>query len=121
MKAMSMVFAAVVGLLAMAGGAQAAVMRVVVVQTSDVAAYTKELAQVEAHMKRLGGTATVRAWRARFAGSDTGSIVVAVEYKDMADFAATDAKASADPDMQATMKTMAGMRTIVSDSLYEEL
>lgn len=121
MKAMSLVFAAVLGLLAMAGGAQAAVMRVVVVQTSDTAAYMKEIAQVQAHMKRLGGTATVRAWRARFAGSDTGSIVVSVEYKDLADFAAIDAKMREDAANVATMKNMEAIRTIISDSLYDEL
>ena len=121
MKAMSMVFAAVLGLLAVAGGAQAAVMRVVVVQTTDVAAYTKELAQVQAHMTRLGGTATIRAWRARFAGSDTGSIVVSVEYKDMADFVAIDAKMRDDAANVATMKNIDAIRTIISDSLYDEL
>ncbi len=121
MKTLSMVFAVVLGLLAMAGGAQAAVMRVVVVQTTDVAAYTKELAQVQAHMTRLGGTATIRAWRARFAGSDTGSIVVSVEYKDMAEFAAIDAKMRDDAANVATMKNMDAIRTIISDSLYDEL
>jgi len=121
MKTLSMVFAVVLGLLAMAGGAQAAVMRVVVVQTTDVAAYTKELAQVQAHMTRLGGTATIRAWRARFAGSDTGSIVVSVEYKDMADFVAIDAKMRDDAANVATMKNMDAIRTIISDSLYDEL
>ncbi|MBL8274054.1 MAG: hypothetical protein JNJ74_09590 [Xanthomonadales bacterium] len=121
MKTMSIAFAALIGLLAMAGGAQAAVMRVVVVQTSDVAAYTKELAQVQAHMTRLGGTATIRAWRARFAGSDTGSIVVSVEYKDMADFVAIDAKMRDDAANVATMKNMDAIRTIISDSLYDEL
>ena len=121
MKTLSMVFAVVLGLLAMAGGAQAAVMRVVVVQTTDVAAYTKELAQVQAHMTRLGGTATIRAWRARFAGSDTGSIVVSVEYKDMAEFAAIDAKLRDDAANVATMKNMDAIRTIISDSLYDEL
>ena len=121
MKAISLVFAAVLGLFAWVGNAEATVLRVVAIQTGDQAAYLQQIEQVKAHYKRLGSTATVRVWRARFAGSDTGSIVVAVEYKDMADFAATDAKASADPDMQATMTTMAGMRTIVSDSLYEEL
>ena len=121
MKTMSIAFAALIGLLAMAGGAQAAVMRVVVVQTTDVAAYTKELAQVQAHMTRLGGGATIRAWRARFAGSDTGSIVVSVEYKDMADFAAIDAKMRDDAANVATMKNMDAIRTIISDSLYDEL
>jgi hypothetical protein len=116
-----MLFAVVVGLLAMADGAQAAVMRVVVVQTSDAAAYSKELAQVQAHMTRLGGTAAIRSWRARFAGSDTGSIVVSVEYKDMAEFAAIDAKMRADAANVATMKNMEQIRTIVSDSIYEEL
>lgn len=121
MKAIGLLFAAVLGLFAWAGNAEATVLRVVVVETGDQAAYLQQIEQVKAHYKRLGSTATVRVWRARFAGTDAGAIVVAVEYKDMADFAATDAKATADPGMQATMKTMGGMRKIVSDSLYEEL
>lgn len=121
MKATSMFLAALLGLFAWAGNAEAVVLRVVIIQTSDQAAYLEQIAQIKAHYKRMGSTANVRVWRARFAGSETGAIAVAVEYKDMADFAATDAKANADEGMQATMKALSGLRTVLSDSLYEEL
>ena len=121
MKTFGIIFAAMLGLCAWSGRAEAVVMRVVVIETRDQAAYMAQLAQVKAHYKRLGSDAIVRVWRARFAGNDAGAIVVSVEYKDMADFAATDMKANADAGMKDTMMSMGKIRKVVSDSLYEEL
>jgi hypothetical protein len=112
---------ALVGLLVLANTADATVLRVVVVETSDVAAYMGQLNTLKASMQRLGIKSTVRAWRARFAGPNAGSIVVAVEYADMATFAAEDARIANDAEYQATLKSMSQVRKIVSDSLYEEL
>ena len=72
-------------------------------------------------MQRMGIKSSVRAWQARFAGPNAGSIVVAVEYADMAAFAAADARIAKDAEYQATLKGMGKIRKIVSDSLYEEL
>jgi len=47
--------------------------------------------------------------------------VVAVEYADMATFAAEDSMIARDAEYQATLKSMSQVRKIVSDSLYEEL
>jgi hypothetical protein len=46
---------------------------------------------------------------------------VALEYPDMATFAAEDAKAMADPEYRALLKGLDRLRKIVSDSLYEEI
>jgi hypothetical protein len=113
--------AAVVGLFALASSAEATVLRVVVVETNDVAAYMGQVNTLRASMQRLGSKSTVRVWRARFAGPNAGSIVVAVEYADMATFAKEDSMIASDAQYQATLKTMSQMRKIVSDSLYEEL
>jgi hypothetical protein len=113
--------AALVGLFALVSSAEATVLRVVVIETNDVAAYMGHLNTLKASMQRIGSKSTVRAWRARFAGPNSGSIVVAVEYADMATFAADDAMIAKDAEYQATLKSMSQMRKIVSDSLYEEL
>jgi len=121
MKRLTVMLAAVVGLFALASSAEATVLRVVVVETNDVAAYMGQVNTLRASMQRLGSKSTVRVWRARFAGPNAGSIVVAVEYADMATFAKEDSMIASDAQYQATLKTMSQMRKIVSDSLYEEL
>ncbi len=109
------------GLLFSMGSAQAAMFRVVVVEVSDTALYMKEIENIRAGMKRLKIDATLRVMRARFAGEQSGAIVVAIEYKDMAAFAAADAALAADSEQQATMRRIEALRKIVSDSLYQEL
>ena len=121
MKRLTVMLAAVVGLFVLANTADATVLRVVVVETNDVTAYMGQLNTLKASMQRLGSKSTVRAWRARFAGPNAGSIVVAVEYADMATLAAEDSMIAKDAEYQATLKSMTQMRKIVSDSLYEEL
>lgn len=100
---------------------RAEVHRVVVVEVSDTAMYVKEIDNIRAAMKRLTLDGTLRVMRARFAGPESGAIVVAASYKDMASFAATDAALAADAENQATMRRIGALRKIVSDSLYEDL
>lgn len=121
MKRYTVMLAALVGLFVLANPAEATVLRVVVVETNDVAAYMSQLNTLRSSLQRLGSKSTVRAWRARFAGPNAGSVVVAVEYADMATFAAEDSMIAKDAEYQATLKSMSQLRKIVSDSLYEEL
>lgn len=121
MRLLTTAFAAIFCLLVFAGDAQAAVSRVIVVETADSAGYLRDLAKVQAMNARLGNKSVIRSWRARFAGPETGSLVVVIEYDDMNDFAASDTKLRADPEFQALQKEMAKTRKIVSDSLYDEL
>jgi hypothetical protein len=121
MKRFTVMLAALAGLFVLASSAEATVLRVVVVETNDVAAYMGQLNTLKASLQRLGSKSTVRAWRARFAGPNAGSVVVAVEYADMASFAAEDSMIAKDSEYQATLKSMSQVRKIVSDSLYEEL
>ncbi len=113
--------AATLGLFAVASGAQATVARVVVVETSDLAAYQGELAKIRAVLTRLGSKGTMRVWRSRFAGPDAGMIVVAIEYPDMATLAADDATTQADAEYTTLIKGLDRIRKIRSDSLYEEM
>lgn len=121
MRALIVGLALGLGLLVSTASVQAAVFRVVVVEVSDTAMYMKEIDNIRAAMKRLKVDGTLRVMRARFAGEQSGAIVVAVEYKDMAAFAAADAALAADAENLATMRRIEALRKIVSDSLYQEL
>jgi hypothetical protein len=112
---------AALGLFGVVTSAEATVLRVVVVEAADAAAYASELAKIRAALTRMGSKSTMRVWRTRFAGSDTGAIVVSIEYPDMATFAAEDAKVQGDPEYTTLIKGLDRVRKIVSDSLYEEL
>jgi ABC-type sugar transport system substrate-binding protein len=100
---------------------KATVARIVVVKTDNVAAYLQALENGKEIMKKIGITQQIRVWQATFAGPNAGSIVVAIEYPNIAAFADADAKTRADKDYQAWLKGLEKIRTILSDSLYKEL
>jgi hypothetical protein len=79
------------------------------------------IAKIRAATKRLGSNATIRAWRARYAGPDAGTIVVSIESPDLATFVADTAKFETDAEYASLIKGLDSLRTIVSDSLYDEL
>jgi hypothetical protein len=101
--------------------ARATVLRVLIVQTEDAAAYVKQIEQGQALLKKMGSPSILRVWRARFAGDSAGAVVVSIEYPDMVTFANEDKKVAADPEYQAWLKGLNKIRKVVSDSLYEEL
>jgi hypothetical protein len=121
MKNFMLSLAATLGLFAFVASAEATVLRVVVVETTDAATYMSELAKIRAALTRLGSKSTMRAWRARFAGPNAGAVIVSIEYPDMASFAADDAKTQADAEYSSLIKGLDRVRKITSDSLYEEL
>src|SRR5271168_2310131 len=73
-------------------------LRVIVVKTEDASAYLRELDKGKAMLKRLGVSVQLRAWRATYAGPETGAFVVSQEYSSFAAFAAAAAKTGADPE-----------------------
>ena len=97
------------------------VLRIVVVQTDDVAGYVEQLERGEAILKEAGSTGTIRVWRAGFAGPDTGSVVVSIEYPSLQALAADNAKLADHDEFQTWLKGLDSIRKIVSDSLYNEL
>ena len=102
-------------------GAEATVLRVVVVETGDADAYVKQIEQGKALLKRLDSSGVIRVWRARFAGPNAGNVVVSIEYPSIAAFARDDSKIAADSEYQAWLKGLDKLRKVVSDSLYGEL
>lgn len=107
--------------LAFMGSANADTLRVVVVDTADVAGYVKALEDGKALLKQKGSAAKMRAWVARYAGPDAGSVVVSVEYPSLEALAKDDAMMRSDADMRAWLERLGKMRKILSDSIYEEL
>ncbi len=97
------------------------VLRILVVQTDDVAGYLEQIERGKAILKKAGSPGVIRTWRADFAGSDTGSIVIAVEYENIQAFAAESAKLADNAEFQTWLKGLDEIRKIVSDSLYSEL
>jgi len=122
----SIISAALCGVLGLvasfaAPAADTAVSRVIVVQTADVPGYVHEVETLQALLKKAGVAATLRVWRATYAGVDAGSIVVIVEVPNLAGIAKVEDTIRTNPDLAAEMKKISAMRKIVSDSLYEAL
>jgi hypothetical protein len=96
-------------------------LRVVVVKTEDASAYLHELDKGKVILKRLGVSVQTRAWRATFAGAETGALIVSQEYPSFAAFADAATKTAADPEFSQWIKSLDKLRKIASDSLYQEL
>jgi hypothetical protein len=119
----SAAFAGIFGLFVSlsAVAADATVLRVIVVQTADVPGYVHEVESLQTLLKKAGQSATLRVWRATFAGADAGSIVVSVEVPNLAAIAKIDETIRTNPEVAAEMKKINAMRKIVSDSLFDLL
>jgi hypothetical protein len=97
------------------------VLRVVVVETQDPAAYVAQLERGKALLKAKGSQIEIRAWRATYAGAETGTVVASAIYPSLAALAEDNAKLSSDPELRAWIQGLDNVRKIVSDSLYTEL
>lgn len=97
-------------------------LRVVTVSTDDVDAYVTELGKGKQMMSKLTPKMIMRAWQATFAGGETGTVIVSLEYPgSVAAFATAWEKTLADKKMAAWLKDLGDLRELVSDSLYREL
>lgn len=111
----------VLALMLFAPVAEAVVLRVVTVETDQSDAYAKEIHRAQAIRTRLGLTGIVRVWKARFAGPETGAVVVSIEYADMATLAKEEAVQGTDAEFKAWLAGLDKLRKVVSDSVYAEL
>jgi hypothetical protein len=100
--------------------AHAATLRVVHVETSDLAGYTKAIEQGQQLLKSKGSPVVLRVWKGRFAGSEAGAVVVTAEFPNLEALAKDDAKMKSDPELKSWLDGLNKMRKIVSDSIYEE-
>lgn len=105
-----------------AHAADGSTLRVVAVETANPQAYAEEIKKGKAIIAKVDAKFTMRAWRATFAGERTGAIAVAVEYPgDLAAFAAAWTRLVSDPAVSDWLNGLSGLRTIASDSLYQEI
>ena len=120
LRRLSILAVALTGL-SFAWDAQATVLRVVTLETDQVATYMKEIERGKAILKRLGSSAVLRVWRGHFAGANAGMVIVSVEYPSMVVLAQDEAKAYADAEYNSWLAGLAKIRKVVSDSVYDEL
>jgi len=120
MALVCLTLALVLGVSGAAWGQKATVLRVVVVKTDNMAAYVDAIGKGREIMKKLGSPAVTRVWQARFAGPEAGTVVVSIEYPSVAAFAEDYARIGGSAEYQEWLKGLSKIRTIVSDSLYNE-
>jgi hypothetical protein len=111
----------VLALMLFAQVAEAVVLRVVTVETANVDAYASEIAKAKPMLQRLGIATEARVWKARFAGSDAGAVVVSLEFADLEALAKAEAKMATDAEYSAWLAGLAKMRKVVSESIYYEV
>jgi hypothetical protein len=80
---------------------------------------TPRLTQRRSRRARRSGL--IRVWQATYAGDNTGSVVVSVEYPNLEALAKDFGLMRNDADLRAWLQGLAKIRKVVSDSIYEEL
>src|SRR5262245_36242062 len=101
--------------------ANANTLRVVVVETTDLAAYTKAvITDGQALLKKKGSAGVIRMWVATFAGDNAGTVIVSVEYPNLDALAKDTGLMRSDADLRAWLEGLGKLRKIISDSIYEE-
>ena len=83
--------------------AEPPVLRVIVVETPDVKAYRHELDKLLVLERTVVPELTIRVWRARFAGAEAGTLIVASEVPSLAALAKIDEFGRTNPEYQASM------------------
>ena len=102
--------------------ADGSTLRVVAVETANPQAYAEQIKKGKAIIAKVDPKFTLRAWQATFAGERTGAIAVAVEYPgDFAAFATAWTRLMSDKAVGEWLGGLSGLRTIASDSLYQEI
>ncbi len=105
----------------LARAAEPPVMRVIVVETPDVKAYRHELEKLLVLERTVVPEATIRVWRARFAGAEVGTLIVEAQVPNLAALAKIDEFGRTNGEYQASMRRLEQLRRIASDSVYEEV
>jgi hypothetical protein len=83
--------------------------------------YRQELKKIRAIQTRLGSKGTMRVWNVTAGGADAGQVLVGLEYPDAASWAADSGKMQADAEWQKVQAGLAGIRTVVSNSIWRDI
>ncbi len=91
------------------------------VKAKNQAKYLEKLAKAQAIFARLGLPA-FRVWQSTLAGPNTGGLAIAIEYADMASFAAGQSKLQADAEWQKWLENLRNWdkSTVTSSSMLIE-
>ncbi len=119
--ARSFLLAVLLLLAAPAFAADAHVLRVIVLQPVDEAAWLKEVAVVRGLAQKAGLEFSLRVLRGTYAGSDTGAYVVELEFPNLAALARYHDTMRSNADLVAAGARIRRLRTVISDSLYDEV
>jgi hypothetical protein len=114
----------VLGLTLLGGATRAAepaVMRVLVVQPTDLKTYVHELGLAQGLLNKAGMNVRVRVWQAQFAGEHAGTIAVSLEFANLAEMARYYELGHSNPEMAAELAKIAVLRKVVSESLYQDV
>jgi hypothetical protein len=96
-------------------------LRVVAVETEDVDRYIAQLKIGKKLIQAQDANWSMSAFQSTFAGPNTGTVIVAVQYPGgLSDFARAWEANMADEEIGSWLSGLADFRTIVSDSLYVE-
>ena len=99
-----------------------AVLRVVIIQTSNLKTYAHELSVEEGMLRKVGVNCTFKVWEAHYAGPETGMVVVALQFANWDMFTRYLSAGKMHPDLGAQMaKFNPSLRKVVSDSVYLEV
>lgn len=93
----------------------------VTVEPGKLEQYRQELKKVAGVMTRLGSKATMRVWNTTAGGTDSGQILVGLEYPDQAAWAADSGKLQADAEWQKIQAGLSGVRTVVSNAIWRDI
>jgi hypothetical protein len=123
-----LLIAITLGTLCLAGSAMAAepegsaVMRIVTIQTADVRTYAHELSVEEGMLRRVGINCAFKVWQAQFAGPESGTIIVQLQFPSFEMFARYLDAGRTHPELLPQFnKFNPSLRKIVSDSIYREV
>ena len=91
------------------------------VKAKNQAKYLEKLANAQAIFARLGLPA-FRVWQSTLAGPNTGGLAIAIEYADMASFAAGQSKLQTDAEWQKWLENLRNWdkSTVTSSSMLIE-
>jgi hypothetical protein len=94
------------------------------VETTDPAAFAREVAAGREIFMRIGVEARLRAWQATYAGSDVHRILLTLEFADGTAFARSETAFSGaigDAEFEAWVARLDDMRKTTYDALHVEL
>ncbi len=84
-------------------------------------AYLGEVKKLNGVLARIGSSATLRVWAATAAGTDTGNVLVGLEYPNAAAWAADQPKTQSDAEWQKILAGLPALRTLEANSLWRDI